>query len=133
MNGFIVSALTATLVGVSGVMVQAQTPIGELQRTRGMTISGEIISVVGNEFILSDGTGEIIVDAGPLWYHQLNLQQGERVTVTGEYDDYDFDAYSIVRGNGERIQIRNPGGGPPPWAGGRRRGGPPPWSGGGAR
>jgi hypothetical protein len=35
----------------------------------------------------------------------------------GEYDDYDFDAYSITRSNGEVIQIRN-GPGRPPWAGG---------------
>ncbi|NJM61119.1 MAG: NirD/YgiW/YdeI family stress tolerance protein [Oscillatoriales cyanobacterium RU_3_3] len=98
----------------------AQTSIQELQRHRGTTISGTITSVVGNEFILSDGTGEIIVDAGPRWYRQINLRVGEKVSVVGDYDDDDFDAYSIRRQNGEVIQIRN-GPGRPPWAGGRGR------------
>lgn len=97
----------------------AQTPIGELRRQPGITIRGTIQSVVGNEFILSDGTGEIIVDAGPRWYHQLDLRAGEEVTVLGEYDDYDFDAFRITYSNGEVIQIRE-GNGPPPWSGGRR-------------
>jgi len=76
--------------------------------------------VVGNEFILDDGTGQIIVDAGPRWYHQLSFTTGERVTVVGEYDDGELDAFTITRSNGEVIRIRQAGG-PPPWAGGRGR------------
>jgi uncharacterized protein YdeI (BOF family) len=115
----LVSAVT--VVGVS--VAQAQVSIRDLQRNQGISISGEIRSVVGNEFILDDGTGQVIVDAGPRWHHQLNFTPGERVTVVGEYDDEDFDAYTITRDDGEVIQIRQAGG-PPPWAGGRgRRGG----------
>jgi len=102
--------------------VLARTPIGDLRRSDSATVSGEVASVVGNEFILTDGTGEIIVDAGPRWWHEVNLVPGERVTVVGEYDDDDFDAYSITRNNGEVIKIRN-GPGRPPWAGGPSRGG----------
>lgn len=69
----------------------AQTPIRELQRNSGVTISGTVKSVVGNEFTLNDGTGEIIVDPGPRWWKEINLTPGEQVTVVGEYDDYDFD------------------------------------------
>jgi hypothetical protein len=69
---------------------------------------------------LDDGTGLIIVDAGPRWYHQLNFTPGERVTVVGEYDEGELDAFRITRSNGEVISIR-PAGGPPPWAGGRGR------------
>ncbi len=97
---------------------QAQVPIRELQRNSGVSVAGEIRSVVGNEFILDDGTGQLIVDAGPRWYHQLSLQVGEQVTVVGEYDDYDFDAFQIRRSNGDVIQIREAEG-PPPWAGRR--------------
>ncbi len=111
---------TSALLAASIPVVQAQVPIGELRQRSGVTISGEIRSVVGNEFILDDGTGQMIVDAGPMWYHQLNLREGERVTVVGEYDDYDFDAFEITRGDGETIRIRNAGG-PPPWAGGPNR------------
>nr|WP_315862835.1 DNA-binding protein [Trichothermofontia sichuanensis] len=102
-------------------MAQAQVSIRDLQRNPGIPISGEIRSVVGNKFILDDGTGQIIVDAGPRWYYQLNLTTGERVTVLGKYDGHgDFDAYTITRQGGEVIPIREAGG-PPPWAGGRER------------
>jgi hypothetical protein len=114
------TSITSLLWSIGLPLAQAQTSIRDLQRNSGVSISGVIRSVVGNEFTLDDGTGEIIVDAGPLWYHQLNLRQGERITVTGEYDDYDFDAFSITRENGRSMQIRNAVG-PPPWAGGRGR------------
>jgi uncharacterized protein YdeI (BOF family) len=98
----------------------AQTPIRDLQRDPGITIAGQVTRVAGNEFILEDSTGQIIVDAGPYWYHQINIQVGERLTILGEYDDYDFDAYQITRENGEVIHIRS-GSGRPPWAGGPHR------------
>lgn len=121
MNKLTATALLTTLsLGLSVTTVFAQTAIRDLRRVSDLTINGEIRSIVGNEFILDDGTGQIIVDAGPRWYHQLNLRQGERVTIVGEYDDYDFDAFSITRSNGEVIRIRQAGG-PPPWAGGRHR------------
>jgi len=120
MNKTIAMALCAAsfLLPVSGV--RSQTPIGDLQRHHGVTISGTVKSVVGNEFILRDSSGEIIVDAGPRWWQEVNLTPGERVTVVGEYDDDDFDAYSISRSSGEVIQIRT-GPGRPPWAGGPDR------------
>ncbi|MCU0546923.1 MAG: DNA-binding protein [Oscillatoriaceae cyanobacterium Prado104] len=121
MNKTILLAFTAAvLMFALPDPVRSQTSIQDLQRNRDTTISGTVKSVVGNEFILTDGTGEIIVDAGPRWYREVNLRVGEKVTVVGDYDDYDFDAYSIRRQNGEVIQIRN-GPGRPPWAGGRGR------------
>ncbi|KOR36981.1 MULTISPECIES: OB-fold nucleic acid binding domain-containing protein [Planktothricoides] len=113
------SAFTSAILAIGMNPVMAQIPIRDLQRNQGLTISGVIRSVVGNEFILDDGTGQVIVDAGPLWYHQLNFREGERVMVVGEYEGYDFDAFTITREDGEILQIR-PAEGPPPWAGGRR-------------
>ncbi|MGG6293684.1 hypothetical protein ACQ4M4_04605 [Leptolyngbya sp. AN02str] len=112
--------LVVVISSFTGLSATAQTPIEQLRRNAGTTISGTVQSVVGNEFILDDGTGQIIVDAGPTWYHQISIQQGERLTVVGEYDDYDFDAFRITRSNGDVITIRN-GSGRPPWAGGRDR------------
>jgi len=119
----ILSVLACTATFLAASIAQAQVSIRDLQRNPGISISGVIRSVVGNEFILDDGTGQIIVDAGPRWYHQLTFTPGERVTVVGEYDDDDFDAYTITRSNGVVIQIRQADG-PPPWAGGRGRRGP---------
>lgn len=123
-------ALTATISTLAiPVIARAQVSIEELQRSgAGVTVSGEVVSVVGNDFVLDDGTGQIIVDAGPNWWHQIDVSQGEEVTVTGELGrGGELDAYSITRSDGSIIEIRSPGG-PPPWAGGpnRNRRGPNP-------
>lgn len=99
-------------------LAKAQTSIEDLQqRSKGTSISGEIISVVGNDFVLDDGTGQIIVDAGPRWWQEIDLSPGEEVTVIGELGKGDeIDAYSITRGDGSTVEIRSPEG-PPPWAG----------------
>lgn len=97
---------------------EAQVAISELKKQSGLSVSGVVRSVVGNKFVLDDGTGQLIVEAGPRWYQPLNLTEGERITVVGEYDDEDFDAFSVTRASGEVIEIR-PSDGPPPWAGGR--------------
>lgn len=104
----------------------ADTPIGELQRPAGLRISGTVTRVVGNTFILDDGTGAVIVDAGPPWWHQLAVREGERVTVVGEPGPYDFSAFSVTGADGVTVTLRSAVG-PPPWAGGPRadRPGPP--------
>ncbi|WP_413163016.1 DNA-binding protein [Capilliphycus salinus ALCB114379] len=98
----------------------SQVPIRDLQRTQGLTITGVVTAVFGNEFVVDDGTGQILVEAGPPWYHQIRINQGEAVTVVGEYDDDDFDAFTITRQDGTVLNIR-PASGPPPWAGGPKR------------
>jgi uncharacterized protein YdeI (BOF family) len=98
-----------------------QTRIQDLRRTNDLVITGQVVSIVGNNFTLDDGSGQIIVDAGPRWYREINLNQGEQVTVVGELSDRsdEFDAFSIQRADGSVIEIR-PAEGPPPWAGGSR-------------
>jgi hypothetical protein len=113
-------AVTATISTLAVPLItRAQVSIEDLQRSdAGVTISGEVVSVVGNDFILDDGIGQIIVDAGPNWWHQIDVFEGEEVTITGELGrGGELDAYSINRSDGSMIEIRSPGG-PPPWAGG---------------
>lgn len=83
----------------------AQIPIRDLQRTQGLTISGQVTGIKGDEFMLNDGTGEIVVDTNDR--KLTNLSVGEQVTVVGEYDDDDFDAFSITRQDGTIIQLRS--------------------------
>jgi uncharacterized protein YdeI (BOF family) len=115
------------------------------------TISGTVVSVDEDEFILRDNTGQVLVDGvrGP--GGQLDIAIGERLTVVGDLDDEDFDAQRITRADGSVVISQpsqpetpplfpeNPNrgeGGPPPWAeipGDGDRGGvggPPPWAGG---
>lgn len=112
--------LAAIFIPSFPVMVEAQTGtrIDELQqRTKGTTISVKVVSVVGIDFTLNDGTGEIIVDAGPHCWREIDIKPGEEVTATGEISkkNGEFDAFSINR-NGSVIEIR-PADGSPPWAG----------------
>ncbi|AFY89908.1 NirD/YgiW/YdeI family stress tolerance protein [Chroococcidiopsis thermalis] len=124
-GAFLSLALTAVMGAIAIPMLpsfaqaQSRTRIGDLQqRARGTVISGEVVSVVGNDFTLRDGSGEIIVDAGPRWWREINLKPGEEVSVRGEIGKKsgEFDAFSITRANGSTIEIR-PAEGPPPWAG----------------
>ena len=113
--------LTALVLGLAPAAALAAPPltIRQLAASEGVSITGTIKSVVGNDFVLDDGTGQVIVDAGPRWYQPLALSPGETVTVVGEYDDGEFDAFTIRRTNDQTIRVR-PASGPPPWAGGRR-------------
>lgn len=132
-GAFLSLALTAVVGAIaipvlpSFAQAQGTTRIGDLQqRARGTVISGEVVSVVGNDFTLRDGSGEIIVDAGPRWWREIDLKPGEKVTVRGEtsYKSGEFDAFSITRANGSTIEIR-PAEGPPPWSGKARKERPP--------
>lgn len=121
-------ALVVLLTGSAA----ADINIGDLDPD-GTRISGTVAEIFGNKFVLEDETGRILVEAGP-WFHQrLDLSEGERIDVIGEVDRETFDAFSIVRADGEVLKIRSPEGPPPwagtpPWAGGRGKGGPPEWA-----
>lgn len=114
--------LSTLAIGLGGNLPAiAQTiPIESLRQQQGIAISGTVGDVVGNSFTLRDSTGEIIIDAGPRWYQNVDVREGEQLTVVGEYDNGEFDAYRITRIDGEVIIIRN-GSGRPPWAGGPER------------
>ncbi len=129
---FLASGLT------SSVQAQQQSPaIADIQadpnRYVGLvvTLSGTVGQYVDrNEFLLSDGTGQIVTDPGPPWFRQINIPVGTPVTVIGQIDwmgsrgqrtGVDLDACRIETPT-ETITIRDCRfSGPPPWAGGPRR------------
>lgn len=83
-----------------------QATIGDLQQGNSMTISGEVVRMQGDDFILSDGTGQILVEAESRPIRQANLKVGDRVTVSGNYDDDNsFEALSITPANGNVIYV----------------------------
>ncbi len=111
-------ATTAPLIQPSD-LAHAQIKIRDLQQIApGISVSGRVTSVVGNSFVLDDGSGQVIVDAGPRWWQLIDLTVGEQLTVTGKVGrSGELDAFSITRSNGSVINIRPPAG-PPSWAGG---------------
>jgi hypothetical protein len=62
--------------------VKAQTSIGDLQQNLGVTIAVTISNIVGNKFIIDDGTGKIIVDARP---RRSNLCPKAKILVILSY------------------------------------------------
>ncbi|PLZ96816.1 DNA-binding protein [Fischerella thermalis CCMEE 5198] len=120
--GLTLTAISAITIPTLPTLAQTQTKISDLQqRANGITVSGKVTQAVGNNFIIDDGTGQLIVDAGPRWWREINLKPGEQVTVAGELGrSGELDAFSITREDGSVVDIR-PTQGPPPWAGGPNR------------
>lgn len=84
----------------------AQTTIGNLQQQNSTTISGDVVRVQREDFILGDGTGQILVEAESRPIRQANLKEGDRVTVSGNYDDDNsFEALSLTPENGTVIYV----------------------------
>ncbi len=76
------------------------------QQVRSNGISGRVIRLDGDDFILDTGNQQIKVDAKSRSLWQANLKVGDQVTVMGEFDDDDeFDARTIVRADGARIPV----------------------------
>jgi hypothetical protein len=110
------SLFAALAVGlVPGAACLADTPITDLKQFPGVRISGTITHVFGNEFVLQDPTGSVLVDTGPEWFKRHEFKVGEWLTVIGHMDDGDFDAYIIETADGTNLTIRPPSG-PPPWS-----------------
>ncbi len=123
-----------TTVPIAQAQSVADSPtIGQIQSNPGaflnrvVTISGTTgVYVDDNEFLLDDGTGQIVVDPGPWWFRQITLTPGAPVVVTGKIDrmrrgGVDLDACRIETPD-TTIQIRDCSfDGPPPWAGGPNR------------
>ncbi|NJL83949.1 MAG: DNA-binding protein [Chloroflexaceae bacterium] len=122
LKSFFQCSLVLVLAGSFGVIpAGANSTIRDLKTTQGLTITGRVIGfgeADENEFIVSDGTANLVVDAGPRWWKSIDLSLGETISVTGELDKEEFDAFTIRRQNGEVINVR-PAQGAPPWAGRR--------------
>jgi uncharacterized protein YdeI (BOF family) len=108
---FIMDLSFATLLAflttlAAPAIATAQTTIGELQQANSVTLSGEVLRVQGDDFILSDGTGQIWVEAERRPIREAGLKVGDRVTVAGVYDDENsFEALSITPAGGTVIYV----------------------------
>jgi hypothetical protein len=95
MKKAIVLGLVSAMLGVWATPASA----------RMVTVSGSVVSIQGDDFTLDTGKEKILVDADSEGNNPINLSVGERVTVYGDFDDYDLDAYTITRSDGSVIQI----------------------------
>jgi hypothetical protein len=120
-RNILAAAVLATGVSAAAI-AYAQTPIGQLNTVQGITISGTVAEVFGNKFVIEDASGRILVESGPEWYRKIDVTRGEKISVIGRPDGGSFDAFTIIRADGSRIEVRPPNG-PAPWSGGRRAAG----------
>ncbi|MEM9543416.1 MAG: hypothetical protein AAGA60_28475 [Cyanobacteria bacterium P01_E01_bin.42] len=59
-----------------------------------------------NEFVLETQTGRTLVYAGPRWMQNFELSKGDIITVWGEWDDREFDAFFITYADGKVVEVR---------------------------
>jgi hypothetical protein len=74
-------------------------------QTQGATFSGRVHRVWDDGFQLNSGNRSIIVDSydicGDNTFRHITV--GQQVTVTGEFEGGEFDAFSITKANGESV------------------------------
>lgn len=85
-------------------------PRTQLAQEPNVTISGRVAQIVGNEFGLSDLSGQIVVQVGSdRQQRPSNLAVGQQITVTGQLDQSGkFLASRIVLPNGNVINVPTP-------------------------
>ncbi|ACK68921.1 conserved hypothetical protein [Gloeothece citriformis PCC 7424] len=87
--------LSVVAVGVVPFCVQAQ----------GNSFSGNIERVWEDGFRLNTGDRSIVVDSWDVCGDNTvkHLSAGEKVTVNGEFEGGEFDAFSIIKASGESV------------------------------
>jgi uncharacterized protein YdeI (BOF family) len=103
------------------------TGTGQAQVDEWLTLAGSVVSVDADELLVQTDDGQqILIDGrAKRFLDELGLtaQVGQRLQLTGFYEDGDFEVGTVENvSTGQTVQIRDENG-RPLWAGGGRRGG----------
>jgi uncharacterized protein YdeI (BOF family) len=99
-----IAAVTLTALALPGLS-QSST-IQDLRSANTVTLSGEVVRLMDDDdFLLNDGTGQIEVEAETAAIQEANLAEGTTVTVTGYYDEDEFEALTLTPAGGETITV----------------------------
>jgi uncharacterized protein YdeI (BOF family) len=80
------------------------TPAAKLASATGIvSIKGRVAEVYGDRFVIEDGSGRAMVDAGR--DNGLTLAKGAAITVQGRFDDGQLRASFITTADGEIVQV----------------------------
>lgn len=88
----------------------APTPIVDLAAGDRVALTGTVVEIFGNKFVVEDGAARALVETGRAGEDGDLVVAGEPVTVQGRFDDGFLHATAIRHANGE-IEILAP---PPP-------------------
>lgn len=98
-----IAAVTLTALAVPGM---SQSTIQDLRSANTVTLSGDVVRLTDDDdFLLDDGTGQIEVEAETAAIQGSNLAVGTTVTVTGYYDEDEFEALTLTPAGGETITV----------------------------
>jgi hypothetical protein len=101
------SSAIRNLAAASAVLVAwaALSVSGSVQAGSSSTFSGTVGRVWEDGFLLSTGSRNITVDSYDICgdFTARHVAAGDRVTITGEFEGGEFDAFSIVKGNGAAV------------------------------
>ncbi len=95
----------STVLGLSNIPPMTVPPnIDPLTGVGLTTLSGTVISQAEpDSFFFQSDIRPILVDAIPQGEGMVSVIPGEILTIVGNFDDYDFDAYSLTRMDGSAV------------------------------
>lgn len=100
------AGLTVATLAAVAAPVLSQSTIQDLRSNSTVTLSGEVVQLTDDDdFLLDDGTGQIEVEAETAAIQASNLAVGTSVTVTGYYDEDEFEALTLTPAGGETITV----------------------------
>lgn len=97
--------MNSTVAGFTFLLVGTLTTGCAIAQAQGATFSGRVHRVWEDGFQLSNGQHSIIVDSYDICGDNTarHITVGEQVTVTGEFEGGEFDAFSITKANGKSV------------------------------
>jgi hypothetical protein len=102
------------------------TGTGQAEVDAWLNLQGTVVSVDADALVVESGGEQVLVENRPWWFAQdqgFTTQVGNQLTLTGFYEDGDFEVGRIDDAtSGQTVLIRDENG-RPLWAGGGRRGG----------
>ena len=101
----VIMGIAIATLATAAIPVFAQSQTDTRPRSFSTELSGRVIGVGNDEFLLQTLEGQILVDAEDRQLRRADLIEGEEITVTGYYDEGEFEAYTIIRPNGNVIQV----------------------------
>ncbi len=79
------------------------TPIARLPASDGIvTVKGRVAEVFGDRFVVQDGSGRAMIDAGR---NARGIAKGDAVTVQGRYDDGQLRARFLIDPSGKVSEV----------------------------
>ena len=94
-----------TVAGFTFLLLGIFTTGSAIAQTQSSTFSGKVHQVWEDGFQLDSETRSITVDSYDLCGDSTarHIKVGEQVTITGEFEGGEFDAFSITRASGESV------------------------------